>query len=252
MNQRIDNSYCKHRYYQTLPAAVKTQIEQVKNIWLDCLGNSLIGIYIHGSIALESFNEQTSDIDLLIISERRIPRGERLLLAAKIIDIDHRPSPLEMSAIKDSDLKPWKHPARCQFHYSGAWTAKYKQMLSDLAAGCFTKNNIVDTDFPDPDITCHVRLAKQCGVCVYGPPPAQVFPGVPEADFWDSLTYDINESDISTLGRVLSYKHEKKILSKQQSAVWLKNYLQNHYPHYTNGLIDSDELKQTLINEITN
>ena len=264
------------RNFKTLPAQVNSQIDRAAEIWKKYLGNCLSGIYIHGSIALGFFQEDSSDIDILIISERRIPHNERLLIANEIIKIDRSPCPLEMSAILYTDLKSWKHPCRCQFHYSGSWTITYRQLL----AGTITGSSIVEEDFPDPDIACHVRLTDQCGICIYGRPIKEVFPVIPENDFWSSLTYDLDDNllkissekdpvkladNIIVCGRVLSYRHEKKILSKYESAFWTLNHVPDRFkfiiknvirsrfynePVYKFSQNDLDDLQQYFADEI--
>lgn len=259
--------------YETLPLNVKEQIKKVTDIWLKCMGESVIGIYIHGSISLNCFVEGMSDVDILIICNRRINRDERLLISKNIIEIDCKPSHLEMSAIWINDLKPWKHPTPCQFHYSDNWTEHYKNLLN----GNIKESFIVDEDFCDADIACHAHLTNQSGICIYGRPIKDVFPIIPENDFWNSISNDIDEydfqaynsryfaSNILILGRILSYKKEKKILSKYDSGIWALNHVSEKYKYIIDNAIkewyfgekdleykkeDLNELKQSLINEI--
>ena len=128
--------------YKTLSPNVKEQIRKVTETWLKCMGESVVGIYIHGSIVLNCFVEGVSDIDILIICDRQISRDERLQISRDIMEIDAKPSPLEMSAIWINDLNPWKYPTPCQFHYSDAWTERLKKLLSCDIKECF----IVDED----------------------------------------------------------------------------------------------------------
>ena len=62
--------------YTTIAPNVKEQINNVTDTWLKVLGESVIGIYLHGSIVLNCFVEGVSDIDILIICDRRISREE--------------------------------------------------------------------------------------------------------------------------------------------------------------------------------
>lgn len=82
-----------------------------------------------GSLALGRFAEPVSDLDLLIVTGRRMPRRERLSVAAAVLEADRKPCPLEMSALYIGDLRPWRHPAVCQFHYSGMWSDTYRRLL---------------------------------------------------------------------------------------------------------------------------
>lgn len=155
-----------------------------------------------------------------------MPRAERLAVASDMLDADRRPCPLEMSALYIGDLEPWRHPTLCQFHYSDYWAETYRQLLDGRMRGCF----LLDEDFPDPDIACHVRLTSESGICILGRPAEEVFPPVPEMDFWDSISRGIEETgpcvssprqivaDILNLVRVWSYGSEKRILSKYDAG----------------------------------
>ena len=212
--------------WDTAPAAVHRQGEEVAAVFKERLGDALTGVYLHGSLVLGAFAEGVSDLDLLVVTAERLPRGIRLELAGALLALDRQPCSLELSALYRGDLHPWRHPVRCQFHYSAAWAGTYRKLLSGRQGACF----LVDTDFEDPDIVCHVRLTRESGVLLNGEPVAEVFPDVPEADFWDSLCRGVEEFDfedygsrmvpsqILTLGRIWSYRQERRILSKYEAG----------------------------------
>lgn len=216
------------RSYDTLSQPVRAQLDRLTELWQRRLGGALTGVYLHGSMALGCFREGVSDVDALIVTARRIPRAERLAIAGDILTIDQAPCPLELSAIYEGDLIPWSHPTVCQFHYSDYHRENYKKLLR----GELSEYAIVDRDFQDPDVACHVRLTRQCGVCLFGKPIGEVFPEVPEADFLDSLCQDVDDydfhayqpryfaSNILILGRILSYLKEGRILSKYDGGLW--------------------------------
>lgn len=216
------------RSYDTISPPVRAQLDRLTELWQRRLGDALVGVYVHGSMALGCFRESVSDVDALIVTGRRIPRAERLAIAGDILAIDQRPCPLELSAIFEGDLIPWFHPTVCQFHYSDYHRENYQKLLR----GELSEYEIVDRDFPDPDIACHVRLTRQCGVRLFGKPIDKVFPEVPEADFLDSLCQDVDDydfhayqpryfsSNILILGRILSYLREGRILSKYDGGLW--------------------------------
>jgi len=259
--------------YITLSPEVRAQIDRITDIWRTHLRDALIGVYLHGSIALESFVEGLSDIDVLIVTARKIPREERLSIARELIKIEGKPSPLEMSAVYVGNLVPWQHPTRCQFHYSFSWTERYEQFLSGEVQESF----IIDEDFADSDIACHARLTRERGICVYGKPIEEVIPAVSEADFWASIYAEVEDFDfhayeprffpcnIISLGRVLSYKREKRILSKYESALWTIEHIPQRLRYLIENAIrawfcgedglkfgeaDLEEYKRLLIEEI--
>lgn len=232
---------------ETISAGVRQQLGAVAAVWKKRLGDALTGLYLHGSLALGAFAEGVSDLDLLVVTAQHLPRDMRLELAEELLALDRRPCPLELSALYRGDIRPWRHPARCQFHYSGFWAPTYRALLSGQQGGCF----LVDTDFEDPDIACHVRLTRQSGVCLYGKPAAAVFPDVPEADFWDSLCRDVEDFDfqaygsqtvssqILILGRIWSYRQERRILSKYEAGIWTAKRLPGRYRPILEQALDS-------------
>lgn len=218
---------------------IKKQIEAVKNVWEKALGDDLIGIYIHGSLALTCFVEATSDIDILVVVKRHIKRNERLMIAEAIIKLDQKPCPLEMSAIRIDDLSNKVFPVICQFHYSDYWTTSYQQVLNKDVES----NYILDHDFEDSDIASYIEVINQCGITLCGQEITSVFPKIDKKIFWDSISADVDDfefdnynpryfaSNILILGRILSFKVEKKVLSKYESSLWLLSYLPTEY-HY--------------------
>lgn len=231
--------------YESVSNDIKNQIEWVRKIWSNHLNDDLIGMYIHGSMALKCFREGVSDIDILIICKYQIPRTLRIAIAKDIIEADMNPCSLEISAICIADLQPWKYPTLCQFHYSDYWTEQYRKFINGITHECF----ILDNNFEDKDIACHVKLTKQCGIRVYGKSIDDVFPDVPDEDFWDSISCDIDDydfkayepkyfaSNIIILGRILSYKKRKRILSKYEGGLWTLDYVPKQYRYIIENAI---------------
>ena len=104
--------------YKDLPPEILNQINGVVDIWKRHLGDNLIGIYLHGSIALNAFHPDSGDIDLLVVVKDSVEISTKLEIARDIIEIDRKPCPLEMSAVKQADAINWKTPGNCVFHYS--------------------------------------------------------------------------------------------------------------------------------------
>ncbi len=271
--KRVELPNRDFKSYNTISKEIRNQIDNVVDVWKKYLGDDLTGIYLHGSMCLDNFVESSSDIDLLIVTDRRIPREERLQIAGELIEIDGKPCPIEMSAIYTGDLKPWHHPVICQFHYSDFWTERYKQTIS----GEITENYVADNDFEDADVTSYIHLINQSGVVLYGKPIQDVFPEVPEKDFWEAISceaddYDFNAynpryfvSNILILGRILSYKGSGRVLSKFDGGLWTSEHVPQKYRYIIENAMrvwftgaelieydqkDLDGLKDFLINEI--
>ena len=117
--------------YKDLPFEILNQINNVIDIWKRHLGDNLTGVYLHGSIALNAFNPDSGDIDILVVVKDSVEVATKLEIAKDIIKIDRSPCPLEMSAVKQIDAKNWKTPGNCVFHYSDFWTKKYLERFKN-------------------------------------------------------------------------------------------------------------------------
>ena len=191
----------------------------------------MTGVYLHGSIALNAFHPDSGDIDILVVVRDSLEVVTKLEIAGDIIEIDRSPRPLEMSAVKQIDAKNWKTPGNCVFHYSDFWTEKYLERFRNPD----TEVYVADHEFPDADVTGYIKLLKQCGIVLYGEEIQEVFADVSDEDFWSAISADIEDydfhdydaryltSNVLILGRILSFKKEKRILSKYEGGLWMIN-----------------------------
>ena len=177
--------------YNDLPKEISHQIDKVVNIWEKYVNDELVGVYLHGSIALNAFNPKSGDIDILVVVNKSLDIPTKLAIAKEIIEIDKKPCSLEMSAILLNDAKEWKTPGNCVFHYSDYWTENYREKLNNRDAECY----VVDNEFPDADVTSYIKLLKQCGIRLYGKEIEEVFADVSDEDFWLAISADIDEYD---------------------------------------------------------
>ncbi|HHX72788.1 MAG TPA: DUF4111 domain-containing protein [Clostridiales bacterium] len=215
--------------FDNLPPEVVAQINRVVDIWKKHLNNQLVGVYLHGSIVLNSFMPRSSDIDLLVVVEDSLDISTKLAIAKDIIEIDGKPCPLEISAVRLSDVRPWKTPGNCVFHYSDYWKDRYFEKLSNPDTKCY----VVDNEFPDEDVTSYIKLVCQCGIVLYGWDIDEVFSDISDKDFLKAISADVENynfhnyaprylaSNILILGRILSFKETKRILSKYDAGLWM-------------------------------
>ncbi|MBE6753589.1 MAG: DUF4111 domain-containing protein [Ruminococcaceae bacterium] len=225
------------RNYDTISPAYREQILALDEIWKKHLGGAFVGLYIHGSLCLGCFQEGVSDIDALILTARKLTTEERAAITADVLKLDGKPAPLEMSAICISDLTPWKHPVLCQFHYSDYWKERCRDYLEGRSDYAF----VITHEFDDPDLTSYIRLLRQCGICVEGQPVEQIFPHISDEDFWAAISCDTEDydfhaynpryfaSNILILGRILSFKRERRILSKYDGGLWTIDHVPDRF-----------------------
>lgn len=190
----------------------------------ETLGPNLVGVYLHGSLALSCFNPARSDVDVLVVSTRELASEARRRLVELLLHRSGNPYPIELSVLTEADLKPWRYPTPYDFHFGESLRPK---LLQELARGSLTL-----PAGPDTDLAGHIGLLRERGEVLAGPPIDEVFPPVPEADFLHSILSDLQwiRKPETRMGgriygvlnacRVLAYLRGAGILSKREAADW--------------------------------
>jgi Domain of unknown function (DUF4111)/Nucleotidyltransferase domain len=171
----------------------------------DVLGEGLVGVYLHGSLALGCFNPALSDIDLLVVTKRRLTPSEREALAP-LLAAGGR---IEISFLPESSLRRWRHPTPYDLHF--AW--KGGRLLGPGE---------------DHDLAAHVTVARHAGFALLGPPPVDVFPEVPWEDYEDSLRRDLETCGehggriyaVLSPARIWATLTDRVVHSKASGAAW--------------------------------
>ena len=197
---------------------LKTRISEM-------LEDDLVGIYVHGSLAMGGFNPKSSDIDLLVVAKKPVSVEAKRKLAEFFLLQSNSPFPIEITFLNTEQLDAWQHPCPFDFHYSELWRDRY---ATDLSNGTDTYLNAgIHTD---PDLAAHITVTAKRGVCIYGTSFDEVFPIVPSSDYISSIMGDftdcldeiIKNPVYCTLNliRVYWYLKEGVISSKQEAGCW--------------------------------
>lgn len=163
------------------PREVRRQSSLVARYLYDYLNESLVGVYVHGSICLGAYAPGRSELDMLAVINRPLAADERFHLMKAFLAMHRQPAPLRASIVLWSAMEKWTHPAPYQFRFCDKWRAQYEAMEAreDMSFWQF------DGPRTDRELACHVRLTRERGIAVLGPPPAGILPKVPEAHFLD-------------------------------------------------------------------
>ncbi|HEX7022497.1 MAG TPA: nucleotidyltransferase domain-containing protein, partial [Trueperaceae bacterium] len=138
------------------------------------LTDDLVGIYLHGSLAMGSFNPARSDVDLLVVTDRPMGLEVKRRMMALLLDRSKKPAPIEISFLCAPNLRPWRFPTPYDLHFSEDWRQRYE---ADLAHGAWRQEP--DGERTDPDLAAHITVLNRRGLCLWGKPIADVFPEVP-------------------------------------------------------------------------
>ena len=144
---------------------------------------TLLSVCIHGSIALDGYVPGRSDLDILILAKSSMTRSQRIAFADELLKYHNVPCPIELSVLTEDGLS--EHPPVCTFHFSSLWAPRY--------AAHDDTNPLLDSDFPDGDIPPYFRVAADCGICLFGAKPADVFPAVSDETFFSSISCEIED-----------------------------------------------------------
>ena len=213
---------------------------------------AVAGLYLHGSCCLDAFVPGQSDLDLLVVTDAPMDRAARVRLADGLLPLHEAPCPVELSVVRRADAA--RLPVLCQFHFSSLWAPRYQ--AHDEA------NPLLASDFPDGDMPAYFRLIREKGVVLAGAVPAALLPTVSDEAFWASITegieafqfpdYGLFDANILTLGRIVSFAHTRRILSKAAGAKWaaarypqfagLLGRAVEAYTHAAHGSYDPAEL----------
>ena len=189
----------------------------------DVLGEGLVGVYLHGSLALGCFNPALSDIDVLVVTKRPLTSTEREALAP-LLAAGGR---VEISFLPEPTLRPWRHPAPYDLHF--AW--KGSRLLGPGE---------------DHDLAAHFTVARHAGVPLLGPPPTDVFPDVPWEDYEDSLRRDLESCGedgggiyaVLSPARIWATLTERVVHSKASGAAWALERAPAEYQHLLSRVLE--------------
>ncbi|HEU5228802.1 MAG TPA: aminoglycoside adenylyltransferase domain-containing protein [Ktedonobacteraceae bacterium] len=211
--------------WSSCPNAVRKQIQAFCQQMQSILGDKLVAIYLHGSLAMGCFNPERSDIDLLVVIRRRLPSETQRQLMEALLALSNAPCPIEISLLVEQELKPFQHPLPYHLHYSETWRQKIGDELAD---GSWRRWN--EAGRYDSDLSAHLTIIHHRGITLYGPAAADILPEVPAEHYRASIVGDyIDARDtamhnpvyfILNACRVHAYLSEQMILSKDEGGVY--------------------------------
>lgn len=119
-------------------------LDKIVNHSRKIFGDELIGIYLHGSMAMGCFNPDKSDIDLIFVIRDHITDAQKLQFMNCIVDANKSaPSKgIELSIIKQKYCKHFVYPTPFELHFSNAHLQWFMEKPDDY----ISKMNGVDKD----------------------------------------------------------------------------------------------------------
>lgn len=144
------------------------------------LGDDLLSVLLHGSLAMGAFYAPKSDVDLLVIVQHLTAEQARQLYS--IFEYHHARRPyvggLEVSVVHIEDAKSPVHPLRSQVHFSETTTG-WQPWQAGMPP-------------TDEDLIAHLAVAKYRGRSLYGLSPDEAIGELQWADYLASVHGDID------------------------------------------------------------
>lgn len=210
------------------PSDVQAQIKRLIEVFRLQLAENLIGVYLHGSLAMRCFNPLGSDIDLLVVTHYQMSLEAKCNLIEFIFDASLNPSPIEISFLRRGDLHPWRYPTPFDLHYSEDWREDF---LREIRDGSWKEWNAVQRF--DKDLAGHINVLNHRGFCLYGSVIEDIFPKIPKQDFVNSILDDvlhpkfgletILQNPVYVLlnaCRTLAFLKTEAVMSKDEGGMW--------------------------------
>jgi streptomycin 3"-adenylyltransferase len=199
---------------------------------IDILQDNLVGIYLHGSAAMGCFNPKKSDIDLIIVVKEEIPNDIKRRYMDMVVELNNLApvKGIEFSIVKGNVCKPFVYPTPFELHFSIAHLDWYNRNPEEY---------VEKMKGSDKDLAAHFTIIIHCGKTLYGKEIRDVFGEVSKDDYFDSIWNDIEDAQnqivdkpmyiILNLCRVLAYKKDELILSKDEGGRWGCIHLPGRY-----------------------
>jgi len=220
--------------WTTCSKVIKAEVNTLQTELQRLLEQNLLGIYLHGSLALGGFNPTRSNIDVIVVTLQRMDLETKRKSIELLLRISKMPCPLDIPFLVEQDIFPFQHPLPYDLHYSETWREDDQQALHN---GTWKHWN--ERILRDPNLTIYLTVLHQHGICLYGKPISEAFPTIPERAFRDALIKAMQAASSDPLNdpisfvlnacRTSAYLSDGTILSKDAGGVWGLAHLPEQY-----------------------
>ncbi len=213
-------------------------LNEIANMYRTLLGSNLVGVYLHGSLAINCFNPKDSDIDILVVVENNIDSECKRSLVKCIIDIEanNLETRIELSVVLEKDVVLGNHPMFFLLHYSAIHKKSY------LNNGSLCENSY------DPDLIAHLAMINSRGKLICGKRIEELKIKVKDADFLDSVMNDVSYVEdellskpqyiVLNLCRTLKYLTDHTHNSKLEGGEWVLGRFNSNFDRVIGILIE--------------
>jgi predicted nucleotidyltransferase len=211
--------------WETISKVIQSEVKTIQVELQRQLGENLLGMYLHGSLALGDFHPARSDIDMVVMTEQELDLETKRVIMSFLLRVSRMPCPLDTRFLVEASLFPFQQPLPCALHYNETRREQYQE---ELRNGTWKHWN--DALQYDPALVIVLAVLHQQGICLYGKPIAAAFPVVPEHILQAALVKDVQDalkdplhdliSCVLNACRVLAYLNDGMLRSKDAGGTW--------------------------------
>lgn len=206
----------------------QTILDRISEAYRTILRENLVGIYVHGSIALGCFHWDKSDIDFIVVVDETLSHETKKKLMDFTVKLNEQAPPkgLEMSVVRKKYCQEFQYPTPFELHFSNLHKAWYRRDPDEYCE---------HMQGEDKDLAAHFTIIRQAGIVLVGKPVCDVFGEVPRSCYLDSIQEDIQNAKqdilleplyiILNMCRVAVFLQEGRIVSKKQAGEWGRKQL---------------------------
>ncbi len=211
---------------------IKAEVNTLQSEFLRLLEQKLLGIYLHGSLALGGFQPARSDINVIVVIAEKIDVSLKRKLVELLLRISNMPRPLDVYVLAVQDLFPFQPPLSFELHYD-------EQLRYTLQQEVRNENWRNDTTHSDADLTIALAVLQRSGIVLMGKPIQETLPAIAEAIFREALIQSAQAAQaqlpqdpiafILNACRTVAYLQDGIVLSKDDGGNWGLVYLPERY-----------------------
>ncbi|ROR29226.1 streptomycin 3'-adenylyltransferase [Mobilisporobacter senegalensis] len=228
-------------------------IDEFIDMSKEIIGYKLTGIYLHGSMAMNCFNPEKSDIDLLIVIENDITHVQKMEFMKQTVKLNEQApgKGLEISIVKREYCKPFVYPTPFELHFSPIHLEWFRDN---------PENYVENMKGEDKDLAAHFTIINRYGIMLYGEQIENIFGEVSKKDYVESVWFDVEDAreDIANepmnmtlnLCRVLALLKEDLCLSKQKGGEWGIAHMPERYHSLILQALDCYKTNQIMQEDI--
>lgn len=208
---------------------VKKQISQVVSIVDELFKEQIVGVYLYGSAILGGLY-QNSDLDILIITDRKIINNEREIITKHFLNISspigNIKKPLEITFVNRDDIVLKSFPPRYEYMY-GEW------LRDEIQRGKIPQSNC------DPDLVILLWQARLHSMPLRGVDAKKIIPFISNSEVRRAILHSLpilvdnmkgdERNVLLTLARMWFTVENQDICPKNIAAEWVVPKLPSNF-----------------------